>query len=110
MSNLTMPLLSVATHGTASAMAVQDIHGNPTVDTELHCLLGSRARRELTTDPPEDGSATIFKAETLRAQGIKPKHEIRNSKQIQMTKISSFKQIRFRLEVLNFLQFGVFGL
>jgi hypothetical protein len=27
-----------------------------------------------------------------------------------MTKISSFKQNRFRLEVLNFLQFGVFGL
>jgi hypothetical protein len=37
------------------------------VDTELHARLGSRTRRELTADPPEDGSATIFKAEALRA-------------------------------------------
>jgi hypothetical protein len=44
MSNLSMPLLSVATHGTASAMAPKDIHGKPTVDTELHCRLGSRTR------------------------------------------------------------------
>ena len=44
MSNLSMPLMSVATHGTASAMAAKDIHGKPTVDTELHCRLGSRTK------------------------------------------------------------------
>jgi hypothetical protein len=27
-----------------------------------------RSRRELTADPPKDGSATVFKAEALRAQ------------------------------------------
>jgi len=28
----------------------KDIHGKPTVDTELHCLLGSQARREFTAE------------------------------------------------------------
>jgi hypothetical protein len=43
MSNLRMPLLSVASHGTASAMAApKDIHDKPTVDSEFHCRLGSR--------------------------------------------------------------------
>ena len=44
MSNLNMPLLSVATHRTASAWLPKDIHGKPTVDTELHCRLGSRTK------------------------------------------------------------------
>jgi hypothetical protein len=48
------------------------------VDTEVRGRIGSRTRRELTTETP-------------RRQGINPKHEIRNSKQTQMTKISSFQ-------------------
>jgi hypothetical protein len=43
-----------------------------------------RSRRELTADPPKDGSATVFKAEALRAQ----------SKQFLIKKYSDLCELR----------------
>jgi len=89
MSNLTMPLLSVATHATAGAKSAKDIHGKRTVDSELRCRLGSPARTELTADPPEDGSATIFKAETLRAHRAANKPLVQGVQNVQVVQNDS---------------------
>ena len=66
------------------------------VDTELHCLLGSRIRRELTADPPEDGSATIFKAEALRT-----KRRLRSRRFKSFKTSKSFKSIPEIFNALN---------